>query len=363
MFEKQDEHCPECDTLSPTDEGLSRRVFMKAVGGTAVTLAGLQAVPRATTQAFGKPGTPAQPATPKPAEALIRELFSGMSDAQKRDAVFAWNHGATATQPAARLRFYNAAMVRDKTIGDVYTPAQQQLVERILRSIASDDNGMRQLTRGGTYDMSESLQRCGAYIFGDPTGNQQFCWLFTGHHLTVHCDGNSEPNTAFGGPMYYGHSPDGYSERNIFNYQTRSVRALFDALSGAQQTRALLTVTQNVPGENLESVQFRNQGYPGLPVSDMTADQRVLVQTVMRTVLSPYRREDADEAMELIRRNGGLERIHLAFYRDANSTDAHRWHFWRLEGPGFVWNYRVLPHVHTFVNIALRPAAAPAASS
>lgn len=362
MLDKHDERCPECDALAPADDGLSRRVFMKAVGGTAVTLVGLQAVPRVVSHAFGDPpATSAQPAEPKPAEALIRELFSGMSAAQKRDAVFAWNHGATATQPAARLRFYNAAMGRQ--IGQVYTPAQQQLVERILRSIASDDNGMRQLTRGGTYDNSGSLQQCGAYIFGDPTGNQQFCWLFTGHHLTVHCDGNSEPNAAFGGPMYYGHSPDGYSERNIFNYQTRSVRALFDALSGAQQTRALLTVTQNVPGENLESVRFRDQGYPGLPVSDMTADQRGLVHTVMRTVLSPYRREDADEAMDLIRRNGGLERIHLAFYRDANSTDAHRWHFWRLEGPGFVWNYRVLPHVHTFVNIALRAPAAAAANS
>ena len=29
-----------------------------------------------------------------------------------------------------------------------------------------------------------------------------------------------------------------------------------------------------------------------------------------------------------------------------------RWHFWRLEGPGFVWNYRVLPHVHCYVNIS-----------
>jgi hypothetical protein len=361
MLDKQDERCPECDALAPADDGLSRRVFMKAVGGTAVTLAGLQAVPKAVSHAFGDPPTtPAQPATPKPAESLIRELFSGMSAAQKRDAVFAWNHGATATQPAARLRFYNAAMGR--TIGDVYTPAQQQLVERILRSIASDDNGMRQLTRGGTYDMSQSLQRCGANIFGDPTGNQQFCWLFTGHHLTVHCDGNSEPNTAFGGPMYYGHSPNGYSERNIFNYQTRAVRGLFDALNGAQQTRAVLNVAPNVPGELLPSVRFRDQGYPGLPVSDMTADQRGLVQTVMRTVLSPYRREDADEAMDLIRRNGGMERIHVAFYKDADSTDAEPWHFWRLEGPGCVWNYRVLPHVHTFVNIALRAPAAAANS-
>ena len=45
----------------------------------------------------------------------------------------------------------------------------------------------------------------------------------------------------------------------------------------------------------------------------------------------------------------------LAFYRDPGENDPRRWHFWRLEGPGFVWNYRVLPHVHTYVNIALRP--------
>ena len=30
--------------------------------------------------------------------------------------------------------------------------------------------------------------------------------------------------------------------------------------------------------------------------------------------------------------------------------------FWRLEGPGFVWNYRVLPHVHTYVNISSKLA-------
>ena len=166
-----------------------------------------------------------------------------------------------------------------RQIGDVYTQPQQELVQRILRSIASDDDGFRQLTRNGTFDGSQSLQRCGADIFGDPTGNQQFCWLFTGHHLTVHCDGNSEPDTAFGGPMYYGHSPDGYSERNIFFYQTRTVRGLFDALSGAQQQRAVLNGT---PGELLPSVQFRAQGYPGLPISEMTSDQRTLVLGVLR---------------------------------------------------------------------------------
>jgi hypothetical protein len=353
MSEMHEERCPECDALAPQDDGLSRRQFMRSVGGTAVTLSALQAVPAVVPRALGTQQAAQQPAAnPKPAEALVRELYNGLTEAQKRNAVYAFNHGATATQPATRLRFYNAAAFNRCTIGEVYTPAQQQLVERILRAIASDDDGFRQLTRGGTYDASQSLQRCGAYIFGDPTGNQQFCWLFTGHHLTVRCDGNSEPDAAFGGPMYYGHSPDGYSQRNIFNYQTRSVRALYDALNGNQQQRAVINGT---PGELLPSVQFRNQGYPGLAISELTADQRRLVETVMRTVLSPYRREDADEAMDLIRRNGGLERIHIAFYRDPGSNDNARWHFWRLEGPGFVWNYRILPHVHTYVNIALRP--------
>ena len=55
--------------------------------------------------------------------------------------------------------------------------------------------------------------------------------------------------------------------------------------------------------------------------------------------------------MQIMRRNGGLERLNLAFYQDAGETRG--WSFWRIEGPGFVWNFRVLPHVHTFVNIGV----------
>jgi len=86
----------------------------------------------------------------------------------------------------------------------------------------------------------------------------------------------------------------------------------------------------------------------------LAADQRELVQHVMRRVLGIYRREDSDEVMDIVRRNGGIERLHLAFYQDGRMRDQNRWHFWRLEGPDFVWNYRILPHVHCYVNIAAR---------
>jgi hypothetical protein len=47
-----------------------------------------------------------------------------------------------------------------------------------------------------------------------------------------------------------------------------------------------------------------------------------------------------------------MEKIHLSFFRDGELASRQRWDVWRLEGPGFVWNFRVLPHVHCFVNIA-----------
>lgn len=346
MLENQKPNCPECAEVD-------RRGFLR----TGATLLAAGAVASRTQFVWAD----AQPAPanhqPRPAEELIRELYASLSEEQRRTLVLPWNHGAgnNPNQIPTRLRMVNAA-INGQRIGQHYTQAQQELCGRILRAICSDEEGYRRITRNNTFDSSGSLAGCGAHIFGDPTNNRQFAWVFTGHHLTVRCDGNSEPGAAFGGPMYYGHSPDGYSNRNVFFYQTRSVQSLFDALTEAQRTTAIVAGN---PGEHEASVRFRNNNFPGLPSSELTADQRRLVEQVMRDILSPYRREDADEVMQIVRQNGGLERIHIAFYREGNN-DPRRWSFWRLEGPGFVWNYRVLPHVHTYVNIAARNQQNPA---
>jgi len=165
---------------------------------------------------------------------------------------------------------YNRALGRP--IGEVYTPAQRELCQRILRSIASDENGYRQLTRGGTFDASRSFEACGADIFGDPTRGQ-YAWVFSGHHLTVRCDGNSEPGAAFGGPMYYGHSPDGWSRRNIFYYQTQAVMSVFEALTEAQRRVAVVTGS---PGELAPSIRFRRPGerHPGISAGELNRGQR-----------------------------------------------------------------------------------------
>lgn len=343
--------CRDCEP-DGSSRATDRRRFLRQSAIGAVSLA---AVSGSTGLLHAQPAAPvavpelAPPPVrvPGPAEDLVRELHASLSDAQKRRVVLPWDHGAAAGIPT-RHRIFNSA--RGERISQVYTRPQQELITRILRSLCADDEGFRKINAVIETD-NPNMGVGGADIFGDPTGNRPFAWVFTAHHLTLRCDGNSEPDAAFGGPLYYGRQISGNNERNVFHFQTRSVRSIYDALSEQQRRSAVVTGT---PGEGARSIEFRRVGQarPGLGVADLSADQRRLVEQVMRDILAPFRREDTDEVMDLIRRNGGFERMNLAFYQEPSSNDQERWHFWRLEGPGFVWNYRILPHVHAFVNIA-----------
>ena len=330
---RPDPYCPECADGPAVD----RRGFLAAAAAATV----VPAVARAAA-----PSTPAAPA--KPAEDLVRELFAGLSAEQKAKVVLPWDHGTKDGKGLpTRLGMYNAPFHKPSVIKDAYTKPQQELLDRIFRAVAGSDDGYEKLSRGGTFDNSGAFENIGAAIFGDPTEKKQFSLVFAGHHLTVRCDGNSEPGAAFGGPMYYGHTPNGYSERNVFFYQTKAVRGLFDALDDRQKKAA--TVKGN-PGEQAASVQFRDQ-HPGMKLDALSKDQQALVDSVLKTLVSPFRQEDGDEVLAIVKQNGGVGAVHLAFYEDAKMADGQPWHFWRLEGPQFVWNFRVLPHVHTFVNI------------
>jgi hypothetical protein len=348
MAEDPKQFCPECEST----DALDRRSFFRQVGkhtAAAVALGSVAgSLPRL--RADEKPAkTEEKPA--KPAEDWIRELVGSLSDEQKKTVILPWDHGADKGKLATRLALDPNSALLGKKIGANYTKPQQEIIERIVKAISAGEEGYTKISRNGTWDGSGSLQNCGALMFGELAKDKRFAFVYTGHHLTVRCPGTSEEGAAFGGPMYYGHSPGGYSEKNVFNYQTKSVMSLFEALTEGQRKVA---VAPGNPGEHMPSVRFRakDQPKPGISHGELNKDQQKLVETVMRDLLSPFRKEDGDEVMKILKTNGGLEKIHLAFYKDAGGNEKQPWSFWRLEGPGFVWNYRVLPHVHTFVHIA-----------
>ena len=335
MLNETKYYCPECDEGLDLPPMRSRRDFLRAIGSAAAV-----AAVASTSIAEEKKSEP------KPAEGMIRELYATLNPDQKKELVLPFDQTAENGKPM-RMQTFNRA-VGDKRIADVYTKPQQELVQRIVKSMLADDEAFTRISRGGRWDSSGSFEGCGATIFGEPGDDSKFAFVFAGHHLTLRCDGNSQPNTAWGGPIYYGHSADGYSRGNVYYYQTETVHSVFASLSEEQLGKAM---AKNNPGDGLEGLT-EQKPRPGIAYSELKDDQQQLVAKVMRTLLEPFRKEDVDEVMGIVKTNGGMEQIHLAFYQDDEMPDKKtRWSFWRLEGPGFVWNYRPLPHVHCFVNV------------
>ncbi|MEQ2005208.1 MAG: DUF3500 domain-containing protein [Limisphaerales bacterium] len=285
----------------------------------------------------------------KPAEGLVRELFATLTPEQKSAMVLPWDHGTEKGGTATRLKTHNAAPL-GKKLGEQFTKPQQDLIRMTFKAILSGEESYERISRKGTWDSSGAFEGNGIAIFGDPTGKQPFSWVFAGHHLTLRCDGNSQPNAAFGGPMYYGHSANGHSDQNVYNYQTRHVMSVFDMLNEQQRKQAVVV---GDPGDGAAALKPKLVQQPpvGVGYADLDESQRGLVTGVMRTLMSPFRKEDGDEVMQLIKTNGGMEKVRLAFYKENAEKGNDRWDYWRLEGPGFIWNYRVLPHVHCFVNV------------
>ena len=120
-----------------------------------------------------------------------------------------------------------------------------------------------------------------------------------------------------------------------------------------QREKALLA---QLPAE--QSVAFRGKDgkFPGIVVSELSADQKAQLQKTVKLVFEPYRNTDRDEVNECLNKQGGLDACSLAFYAQGDIGDDGVWDNWRLEGPSFVWYFRGTPHVHVWVNIADDPS-------
>lgn len=333
--------CPDCS--SPGDAALSRRHFVK-VAGTATIVAA--AVPRFL-QAEETPQ--AQP------ENLIVKLYESLTPVQKDEVAFTWDH--TDDRGLLRMHVANNWHITDKRIGsDFFTKDQQDIVEAIFWQLYSPewhDRIRKQLKDdAGGYGKEQSIA-----LFGEP-GSGKFEFVMTGRHLTIRCDGDSVEHCAFGGPIFYGHAAEDFNEApnhpgNVFWQQAVVANDFYKMLDGKRRKLALI---EKAPPES--QVHFRGQSseLPGLPLSELSADQKAHAQKVLEALVEPYRQIDRDEVTKCLSAQGGLDKCRISFYQSNDLGNDGVWDIWRLEGPSFVWHYRGAPHVHVFVNVADDPS-------
>lgn len=323
-----------------------RRLFLKTGAGIAAAAGMSPALVLADNSASQAPQT---------AESLVKILHGTLTDGQRSKICYDWNH-IDPKRGLLRTRVSNNWMINDAAIhGDFYTAEQKDLIRKIFESVVSSE-------WIGKFDQ-QMEDDCGGFgreqaigIFGNPDAGQ-FELVLTGRHMTLRCDGNSEPSVAFGGPIFYGHDPGSFDEQkdhpgNVFWQQALNVNRVYDMLDGRQ--RKIAEVAQT-PREQAVAFKGKSDSIAGIPVTDLSSDQKEQLQLSLGSLLEPFRVADRQEALQCLSGQGGLDACHLSFYTDHDIGNDRVWDNWRLEGPSFVWHFRGAPHVHVWVNIADRP--------
>jgi hypothetical protein len=180
----------------------------------------------------------------------------------------------------------------------------------------------------------------------------------TGRHLTMRVDGHSNEHAAFGGPIFHGHAASGFNEKpdhpnNVFWPQALAANKIFEMLDGKQRKVALVPRT---PAESAVGFRGDKGGFPGIPVTDLSGDQKEQLQKTLQLMLEPYRTVGREDVTTALKAQGGIDKCALAFYAQGDLGDDGVWDNWRLEGPSFVWYFRGAPHVHLWINIADDPS-------
>ncbi len=341
MNEQERMICPDCD------DGLSRRDFVKVVG-TAAVAAGALPVFAAGRRAEARPTRDSK------AETDVKRLYDSLTQEQKKVVVLPWDH-------QKRTNVSPNWKITEATVGEFFNADQQEIIKGILKGITSEEGYEKFLTQMAN-DWPPGLPRYTVAIFGDPDQGK-FEFEMTGRHLTLRADGDSVENAAFGGPIVYGHGPQ-FREKphhpgNVFWYQAKRANEVFGMLDGKQREQALL---KQAPRETAVQLRQRAEQLPGIAGSELSSDQRELLEKVLADIMAPYRKEDVHEVLESVKAGGGMDQVHIAFYK-TNASGSPKgdigqdgvWDIWRLESPTLVCHFRGSPHIHAYINVA-KPA-------
>ena len=326
---------PTCDCCDPR---IDRRSFLKT---TVVGLAGATAGP------LHLLGGDAPAVSEPTSETLVTTLYKSLTEQQMKAIVFPFDH-------PLRSKVDNNWHITPQRVGKDFSRDQQAMIREIFLKMHSPEYATRVLQQV-EHDAGEAgFGDCSVALFGQP-GTGKFEFVLSGRHVTRRCDGDSVEGVAFGGPIFYGHAALSFNEAadhpgNIYWFQARRANEVFQMLDGKQRKLALLDEPRAEQGTETVALTGKTRELPGIPVSELSRDQKEHVHLVMNDLLAPFRKQDVDEAMKLITSNG-FDNLHMTFYKNEDIGNDGVWDIWQIEGPAMVWYFRGAPHVHTWVHI------------
>jgi hypothetical protein len=314
--------------------------------------------------------------TSSEADRIVKALYDSLNEQQRKVMCLDWDKPGYGKWPL-RLHVTNNWAVSSMKVASL-TKDQQALVVEVFKGVLNPGwtEKLQQQAKDDTGSHWTADRKIA--IFGTPGSGKCQC-VVSGFHLTFRAGMEKDSHAAFGGAICHGHQPSGFNEKpghpgNIFWYQAQEASSVYKLLDGKQQQRALVKKgmpyyefagkidrTPILPDSKFDramepDVRFRGKDeLPGLPVVDMSRDQKDAMTKVLTRLLEPYRKPYQDEVLKCLNQQGGLDRCHLIFYEERTLDKTAAWDNWRIEGPSFVWYFRGHPHVHVWIHIADRP--------
>lgn len=326
------------------DTKLSRRSLIQS----ATTTAGLLAM----TPAAGLLGAPRK----NSGDSLAMQLYKSLSDEQKQKICLPADH-------PKRQYISNWWYIHpEHRIPTSFSADQQELIRKIFDSLHSEEHqdAVNQQVLLDQYGLEKNAPSAG--FFGTP-GDENFEFLFTGHHVTRRCDARSLKGRGFGGaPIFYGHYPHPLKEGstnfnetkdhpgNPYWYQGKVFNRFVEALDGRQQKLGLIEGEPR--GEKPEAVIQIATRKLGLPASELSKDQKKFLIETMRGMLAMFRRDDVDATIETIKKKNIVDELTVSWFAGKYDLGSDKvWDTWQIEGPRMVWYFRGIPHIHCYFHL------------
>ena len=317
----------------------SRRDLLKAVGSSTALLAA-SPLGRLTAPLF---------AAESSSDALPMQLYKSLSDEQRRKVVLPIDH-------PDRQKVSNWWYIHpDHRIPSTFDTEQQALIQKIFDSLHSPEHqdAVNDQVEFDQYGEEKNAPAVG--FFGTPE-DENFEFIYTGHHVTRRCNAHTDKGLGFGGaPIFYGHFREKFVETkdhpgNPYWYQGKVFNRFVQALDPSQQEQAM--ISSGPRSERGNVVKKKQSGWAGLSCAEFNAEQKELFVKTMRDMLAMFRADDVAATIETIESKNMVDDLYVSWYDGKFDVGSDQvWDTWQIEGPDMVWYFRGQPHIHCYFHL------------
>ncbi|MCA9061075.1 MAG: DUF3500 domain-containing protein, partial [Planctomycetaceae bacterium] len=283
---------------------LNRRGFLATAGTSAAVLAASQLPMRSLF------------ADQTQSDSLPMQLYKSLTDEQRQKVCLPIDH--------PRRQFVSNwwYIHPDHRIPGTFDSAQQELIQTIFDSLHSAEyiEDVKKQVKIDQYGQLRNAPAAG--FFGTPE-DDDFEFIFTGHHVTRRCNAHSDKGRGFGGaPIFYGaypHSEENSRENfnetsehpgNPYWYQGRIFNQFVQGLDAAQQTQGLVSTEPR--SEQPEAVIQKKSDVKGLNCSTLSADQKLLFVDTMKRMMAMFRESDVAATIQAIEQRNLVDQLHVS---------------------------------------------------